>query len=137
MNSELATASRTGAANSIMAGQARAAANEPPFSTDAYLAMDLLRLTTAGSVDDGKSTLIGRLLLDCKAIFDDQLEAVERASRQRGDPYVDLALLDRRAARRAGAGHHHRRGLPLFRHAQTQIHHRRHARATSSTPATW
>ena len=60
---------------------------------DRYMAMDLLRFTTAGSVDDGKSTLIGRLLLDSKAIFEDQLEAVERASRQRGDPYVDLALL--------------------------------------------
>ncbi|HXF63703.1 MAG TPA: sulfate adenylyltransferase subunit CysN [Caldilineaceae bacterium] len=58
-----------------------------------YLAMDLLRFTTAGSVDDGKSTLIGRLLYDSKAIFEDQLEAVERASRQRGDPYIDLALL--------------------------------------------
>ena len=55
--------------------------------------MDLLRFTTAGSVDDGKSTLIGRLLYDSKAIFEDQLEAVERASRHRGDAYVDLALL--------------------------------------------
>ena len=55
--------------------------------------MDLLRLATAGSVDDGKSTLIGRLLLDSKAIFEDQLEAVERTSRSRGDDYVDLALL--------------------------------------------
>ncbi|MCC6168429.1 MAG: sulfate adenylyltransferase subunit CysN [Caldilineaceae bacterium] len=58
-----------------------------------YLAMDLLRFTTAGSVDDGKSTLIGRLLYDSKAIFEDQLEAVERASQARGDAYVDLALL--------------------------------------------
>ena len=55
--------------------------------------MDLLRLTTAGSVDDGKSTLIGRLLYDTKSIFEDQLEAVERASRQRGEGYVNLALL--------------------------------------------
>ena len=55
--------------------------------------MDLLRLTTAGSVDDGKSTLIGRLLLDSKAILEDQWEAVTRASQQRGDPYLDLALL--------------------------------------------
>lgn len=62
-------------------------------SDDAYLAMDLLRFSTAGSVDDGKSTLIGRLLYDTKSIFEDQLEAVERASRQRGDSYVDLALL--------------------------------------------
>ncbi|MBN1995614.1 MAG: sulfate adenylyltransferase subunit CysN [Anaerolineae bacterium] len=55
--------------------------------------MDLLRLSTAGSVDDGKSTLIGRLLYDSKAIFEDQLAAVEQASRKRGDEYVDLALL--------------------------------------------
>ena len=55
--------------------------------------MELLRLATAGSVDDGKSTLIGRLLYDSKAIFEDQLEAVERTSRDRGDTYVDLALL--------------------------------------------
>ena len=61
--------------------------------SEAYLSMDLLRFTTAGSVDDGKSTLIGRLLYDSKAIFEDQMEAVERASLQRGDDYVDLALL--------------------------------------------
>lgn len=65
----------------------------PVHSDDAYLSMDLLRFSTAGSVDDGKSTLIGRLLYDTKSIFEDQMEAVERASRQRGDPYVDLALL--------------------------------------------
>lgn len=55
--------------------------------------MDLLRFATAGSVDDGKSTLIGRLLYDSKAIFSDQLESVERTSRERGDEYTDLALL--------------------------------------------
>ncbi|MFT4218657.1 MAG: GTP-binding protein, partial [Micropruina sp.] len=54
---------------------------------------DLLRFATAGSVDDGKSTLIGRLLYDSKAIFEDQYDAVERVSNQRGDDYVDLALL--------------------------------------------
>ncbi|HUE59106.1 MAG TPA: GTP-binding protein, partial [Acidimicrobiales bacterium] len=54
---------------------------------------ELLRLATAGSVDDGKSTLIGRLLFDSKSIFVDQLEAVERTSRDRGDGYVNLALL--------------------------------------------
>src|SRR6202040_4054246 len=54
---------------------------------------ELLRFATAGSVDDGKSTLIGRLLYDSKAIFEDQLEAVERVSSQRGDEYTDLALL--------------------------------------------
>lgn len=55
--------------------------------------MDILRFATAGSVDDGKSTLIGRLLYDSKSIFSDQLDAVERASQQRGDSYTDLALL--------------------------------------------
>jgi bifunctional enzyme CysN/CysC len=54
---------------------------------------ELLRFATAGSVDDGKSTLIGRLLYDSKAIFEDQLEAVERTSRARGDEQVNLALL--------------------------------------------
>jgi sulfate adenylyltransferase large subunit len=56
-------------------------------------AADMMRLATAGSVDDGKSTLIGRLLFDSKQIFQDQLEAVERTSEQRGDGYVNLALL--------------------------------------------
>ena len=55
--------------------------------------MEMLRLATAGSVDDGKSTLIGRLLYDSKAIFEDQLESVERTSRDRGDEYTNLALL--------------------------------------------
>ena len=55
--------------------------------------MDLLRFTTAGSVDDGKSTLIGRLLYDSKAIFEDQLEAVEQNSKARGDENINLALL--------------------------------------------
>ena len=66
----------------------------PPLAEAAHdLAVarkDILRIATAGSVDDGKSTLIGRLLYDSKAIFEDQYEAVERASK--GD-YVDLALL--------------------------------------------
>jgi bifunctional enzyme CysN/CysC len=53
----------------------------------------MLRFATAGSVDDGKSTLIGRLLYDSKSIFTDQLEAVEQASRAKGDEYVNLALL--------------------------------------------
>ena len=53
----------------------------------------LLRLATAGSVDDGKSTLIGRLLYDSKAVMEDQLAAVERTSRERGNEYTDLALV--------------------------------------------
>ena len=54
---------------------------------------DILRFATAGSVDDGKSTLIGRLLYDSKAIFEDQLSAVERTSRARGEDFTNLALL--------------------------------------------
>jgi bifunctional enzyme CysN/CysC len=55
--------------------------------------MDLLRFATAGSVDDGKSTLIGRLLFDSKSIFEDQLESVEKTSVDRGEEYTNLALL--------------------------------------------
>jgi bifunctional enzyme CysN/CysC len=58
-----------------------------------YAAMDMLRFTTAGSVDDGKSTLIGRLLYDTKSIFEDQLEQIDAASRRRGEAGVDLSLL--------------------------------------------
>ncbi len=58
-----------------------------------YFDMDLLRFTTAGSVDDGKSTLIGRLLFDSKSIFQDQLEAIERASINSSEEGVNLALL--------------------------------------------
>jgi sulfate adenylyltransferase subunit 1 len=61
--------------------------------TTGYLDMELLRFTTAGSVDDGKSTLIGRLLYDSKSIFEDQLEAVEAASKRSGNEEVNLALL--------------------------------------------
>jgi sulfate adenylyltransferase subunit 1 len=66
---------------------------EKEFSSRAYLDMELLRFTTAGSVDDGKSTLIGRLLYDSKSIFEDQLEAVKRASIRKGNELVDLSLL--------------------------------------------
>jgi bifunctional enzyme CysN/CysC len=72
---------------------------EPAIATAAKTAVkgaktsDLLRLATAGSVDDGKSTLIGRLLFDSKTLFIDQLAAVERVSRERGHDYTDLALL--------------------------------------------
>jgi sulfate adenylyltransferase large subunit len=64
-----------------------------PGSSISRRSMDLLRFATAGSVDDGKSTLIGRLLLDSKSIFEDQLEAVEATSQSRGYDYTDLALL--------------------------------------------
>ena len=58
-----------------------------------YLDMELLRFSTAGSVDDGKSTLIGRLLYDSKSIFEDQIQAIEESSKRRGDENVNLALL--------------------------------------------
>jgi sulfate adenylyltransferase subunit 1 len=58
-----------------------------------YLNMDILRFTTAGSVDDGKSTLIGRLLYDSKSIFEDQLDAITLASKRRGEEHINLSLL--------------------------------------------
>jgi len=63
------------------------------FSSKNYLDMDLLRFTTAGSVDDGKSTLIERLLYDSKSIFEDQYESIKASSEKRGEEYVNLALL--------------------------------------------
>ena len=60
---------------------------------NAYLNMELLRFTTAGSVDDGKSTLIGRLLFDTKSIFEDQLDQVKRSSDRKGLAQADLSLL--------------------------------------------
>ncbi|MDH5610404.1 MAG: GTP-binding protein [Cyclobacteriaceae bacterium] len=62
-------------------------------SHKAYLDMELLRFTTAGSVDDGKSTLIGRLLFDSKSIFEDQMEHVRQSSERKGLTHTDLALL--------------------------------------------
>jgi sulfate adenylyltransferase subunit 1 len=67
--------------------------NNNNTSQDEYLDMQLLRFSTAGSVDDGKSTLIGRLLYDSKSIFEDQYEAIEESSRKKGDEHVNLALL--------------------------------------------
>jgi sulfate adenylyltransferase subunit 1 len=63
------------------------------FNKEAFLNMELLRFTTAGSVDDGKSTLIGRLLYDSKSIFEDQYESIKNISEKRGEEYVNLALL--------------------------------------------
>lgn len=63
------------------------------MTQNTYLDMELLRFTTAGSVDDGKSTLIGRLLFDSKGIFEDQLESVRKSSVKKGLQDVDLALL--------------------------------------------
>ncbi|MEM6722546.1 MAG: GTP-binding protein, partial [Bacteroidota bacterium] len=64
-----------------------------PLSLEEYKKMDLLRFTTAGSVDDGKSTLIGRMLYDSKSIFEDQYEAIKESSERRGEEEVNLALL--------------------------------------------
>ena len=64
-----------------------------PFDSKSYLNMELLRFTTAGSVDDGKSTLIGRLLYDSKSIFEDQYENIKATSERRGESIVNLALL--------------------------------------------
>ncbi|WP_020402547.1 sulfate adenylyltransferase subunit CysN [Gracilimonas tropica] len=64
-----------------------------PNNDNKYLDMDLLRFTTAGSVDDGKSTLIGRLFYDSKSIFEDQMEAIEKSSKSSGEEEVNLALL--------------------------------------------
>jgi len=63
------------------------------MSDKSYLDMELLRFTTAGSVDDGKSTLIGRLLYDTKSIFEDQYEAIVETSKRKWEEYVNLALL--------------------------------------------
>ena len=65
---------------------------ENNFDTQSYLDMELLRFTTAGSVDDGKSTLIGRLLYDSKSIFEDQVEQIEQTSKKKGLEHVDLSL---------------------------------------------
>ena len=101
------------------------------------MTLDLLRFTTAGSVDDGKSTLIGRLLFDSKQVFEDQLEHVTEVSRQRGNSEVDLALLT------DGLRAEREQGITIdvaYRYFTTP---RRQASssptvpATSSTPATW
>src|SRR5438876_2596758 len=63
------------------------------MATSELMATDLLRIVTAGSVDDGKSTLIGRLLYDTKQIMVDTLEHIEQTAERRGDGYVNLALL--------------------------------------------
>jgi len=68
--------------------------NQPlTFDSKSYLNMELMRFTTAGSVDDGKSTLIGRLLYDSKSIFEDQMESIRATSERRGETTVNLALL--------------------------------------------
>ena len=99
-----------------------------PWLTRRCPRLTLFRFATAGSVDDGKSTLVGRLLHDSKAILADQLDAVARTSADRGfggETGGDRPrAADRRPARRARAGHHHRRRLPLLRHGPPQLHPR-------------
>ena len=78
---------------SSVGAAARVVAAEPPGAVGLADEAELLRFSTAGSVDDGKSTLIGRLLYDTKTAFEDQLAHVEDVSRRRGDERVNLALL--------------------------------------------
>lgn len=68
------------------------AVTEEKFDSKSYLNMELMRFTTAGSVDDGKSTLIGRLLYDSKSIFEDQYESIKATSERRGESTINLAL---------------------------------------------
>ena len=85
---------RRPATSSAHAREARAAREPCARRPGDAMTLDLLRFTTAGSVDDGKSTLIGRLLYDSKQVFEDQLEHVAQASRRRGgEGTLDLALL--------------------------------------------
>jgi sulfate adenylyltransferase subunit 1 len=77
-----------------MNNEQQATDNQPlTFDSKSYLNMELMRFTTAGSVDDGKSTLIGRLLYDSKSIFEDQMESIRATSERRGETTVNLALL--------------------------------------------
>jgi len=94
---------------------------------------DLLRFATAGSVDDGKSTLIGRLLYDSKQVLVDQLEHVEQTSKRMGHDFVDLSLLTDDCAPSASRASRSSR-LPLLRDRAAALHHRRHARARAVHP---
>ena len=125
--------------------------HDAAYQTDALIAEDidayldqhqhktLLRFITCGSVDDGKSTLIGRLLYDSQ----DDLRGSARRARGRQQARRHAGAGDRfraagrRPRRRARAGHHDRRRLSLLRDREAQVHRRRHARATSNIPATW
>lgn len=96
----------------------------------------LLRLATAGSVDDGKSTLIGRLLYDSKAVMEDQWAAVEQTSKERGHDYTDLALVT------DGLRAEREQGITIdvaYRYFATPSGNSSSPtrRVTSNTPATW
>ena len=87
----------------------------------------LLRICTAGSVDDGKSTLIGRLLYDSRSVYEDQVHSVEKASKNRTAGPIDFSLFTDGLQGRARAGHHDRRRLSLLRDGAAQVHPGRHA----------
>ena len=97
---------------------------------------DLLRFLTAGSVDDGKSTLIGRLLFDSKKIYEDQLDALERDSKRMGNAgeHIDYALLLDGLKAEREQRYHDRCGLPLFPARTTVSSSSPTPRGTSSTP---
>ena len=104
--------------------------------SEQLLATELVRLVTAGSVDDGKSTLIGRLLYDTKQILADQLEHIEETSKRRGDGYVNLALLT------DGLRAEREQGITIDVAYRSFVTPRRRfqladAPGTSSTRATW
>ena len=88
----------------------------------------LLRICTAGSVDDGKSTLIGRLLYDSRSVYEDQLHSVREGVEEPARRPDRFLAVHRRPAGRARAGHHDRRRLPLLRDRAPEVHPRRHAR---------
>ena len=110
---------------------------------DAYLAQhqskELLRFITCGSVDDGKSTLIGRLLYDSKMIFEDQLAALEADSKKSGTQgqEIDFALLVDGLAAEREQGYNDRCCLSLFRYREAQVQSSPIRRATNNIPATW
>ena len=125
----------------LMAARRRRPAS--PTDIDAYLDAhehkSLLRFITCGSVDDGKSTLIGRLLYESQA--DLRGPARRARSRQQAARHAGrrdrLRAAGRRPVGRARAGHHHRRRLPLLRHRRSASSSSPTRRATSSTRATW
>ena len=93
----------------LMAHTANPLSKTAPFELflEQNLGKDLLRFITAGSVDDGKSTLIGRLLHDSRAVYEDQLAAIKKSRINRSTGPVDFSLAHRRAACGTGTGDHH------------------------------
>lgn len=88
-----------------------------------------LRFITAGSVDDGKSTLIGRLLYDSKALLSDQIKTLESGKSNGLKETIDFSILTDGLEAEREQGNYDRCGIPLFFHGETEIHHRRHAGA--------